>query len=105
MEKPDNGLIEIGDDLKIEAKKIAKKDILKLRKRTAMVFQNYNLFQNKTVIENIMEGLVVAQKRKKQEAVQIAEQLLKKVGLIEKRDVYPSSLSGGQQQRVGIAVL
>lgn len=103
LEKPDNGLIEIGDDLKIEAKKIAKKDILKLRKRTAMVFQNYNLFQNKTVIENIMEGLVVAQKRKKQEAVQIAEQLLKKVGLIEKRDVYPSSLSGGQQQRVGIA--
>lgn len=103
LEKPNDGTIELGEQLKINAKKPAKKDILQLRKRTAMVFQNYNLFQNKTVLENIVEGLVVAQKRPKHEAIHIAEQLLTKVGLAEKRDVYPSSLSGGQQQRVGIA--
>ncbi|WP_431027021.1 amino acid ABC transporter ATP-binding protein [Lysinibacillus sp. LZ02] len=103
LEKPDEGIIEIGDSLKINVKKPAKKDILKLRQHTAMVFQNYNLFQNKTAIENIVEGLIVAQKRSKSEAIGIAERLLDKIGLLHKRDAYPSSLSGGQQQRIGIA--
>lgn len=103
LEKPDQGIIEIGTSLKINTKKPSKKEILALRQKTAMVFQNYNLFQNKTVIENIMEGLVVAQKKSKQEAKAIAEDLLKKIGLEAKKNAYPSSLSGGQQQRVGIA--
>lgn len=103
LEKPDEGIIEIGDALQINVKKPAKKDILKLRQHTAMVFQNYNLFQNKTAIENIIEGLLVAQKRSKAEAIDIAERLLDKIGLLHKRDAYPSSLSGGQQQRIGIA--
>lgn len=103
LEKPDHGTIQIGEKLVIDAHKPSKRDILQLRRQTAMVFQNYNLFQNKTVLENITEGLIVSQKKKKSEAIQIAESLLKKVGLSEKRDEFPSSLSGGQQQRVGIA--
>ncbi|MBD3107546.1 amino acid ABC transporter ATP-binding protein [Bacillus sp. AGMB 02131] len=103
LEKPDKGIIQIGEEISIDATKPTKRDILKLRRRTAMVFQNYNLFQNKTVLENITEGLIVAQNRGKEDAKQVAENLLEKVGLSEKRDEYPSSLSGGQQQRVGIA--
>ncbi|OZI10924.1 amino acid ABC transporter ATP-binding protein [Bacillaceae bacterium SAS-127] len=103
LENPDQGMIQIGEDLKINAEKPSKKQILHLRRKTAMVFQNYNLFQNKTVIENITEGLIVAQKKSKEEANKMAKSLLEKVGLIEKMNDYPSSLSGGQQQRVGIA--
>ncbi|MGM7637181.1 amino acid ABC transporter ATP-binding protein [Bacillus sp. Hm123] len=103
LENPDKGMIQIGNDLTINAEKPSKKQILHLRRKTAMVFQNYNLFQNKTVIENITEGLIVAQKKSKEEANKIAKSLLEKVGLIEKMNDYPSSLSGGQQQRVGIA--
>ncbi|WP_100404102.1 amino acid ABC transporter ATP-binding protein [Bacillus sp. FJAT-42315] len=103
LENPDQGMIQIGKDLTINAEKPSKKQILHLRRKTAMVFQNYNLFQNKTVIENITEGLIVAQKKSKEEANKMAKSLLEKVGLIEKMNDYPSSLSGGQQQRVGIA--
>ena len=69
----------------------------------SLVFQNYNLFKNKTTIQNVMEPLVVVQKMNKDEAEKIAEELLRKVGMLDKRDQYPSRLSGGQQQRVGIA--
>lgn len=103
LENPDQGMIQIGEDLTINAEKPSKKQILYLRRKTAMVFQNYNLFQNKTVIENITEGLIVAQQKSKEEANKMAKSLLEKVGLIEKMNDYPSSLSGGQQQRVGIA--
>ena len=68
-----------------------------------MVFQNYNVFRNKTVIENVMEGLVIVQKVPKDEARQRAKEMIKKVGLSERENYYPSQLSGGQQQRVGIA--
>jgi cystine transport system ATP-binding protein len=67
-----------------------------------MVFQNYNLFPHKTVLENIIEGPVQVQKRKKTEAIEEAKDLLARVGLAEKHDQYPHQLSGGQQQRVGI---
>lgn len=73
-----------------------------LRTRSAMVFQNYNLFPHKTVLENIIEGPVQVQKRKKTEAIAEAKELLARVGLAEKHDQYPHQLSGGQQQRVGI---
>ena len=68
-----------------------------------MVFQQYNLFKNMTILENVMEGLVTVKKMKKAEAKAIAEKCITDVGLAERMDYYPSQLSGGQQQRVGIA--
>ena len=76
---------------------------IQLRKHSSMVFQGYNLFKNKTALENVMEALTVVQKKSKAEAEKIALELLDKVGMSERKDFYPSKLSGGQQQRVGIA--
>ncbi len=80
-----------------------KKDIARLRKKTAFVFQNYNLFLNKTALQNVMEGLVTARKMPKEQAMEKAKACLDKVGLSDRYDYYPSQLSGGQQQRVAIA--
>ena len=80
----------------------SKRELAALRDRSAMVFQHYNLFPHKTVLENVIEGPVQVQRRPKAEAVQEAEELLGRVGLAEKKDQYPHELSGGQQQRVGI---
>ncbi|MED1604940.1 amino acid ABC transporter ATP-binding protein [Cytobacillus kochii] len=102
LEKPDEGTISI-HDLTIQTKKPVKKDILQLRRRTAMVFQHYNLFENKTVLENVTEGLIVAQKKSKKMAREIGIDILTKVGLADKINAYPQQLSGGQKQRVGIA--
>ncbi|MCM3322685.1 MULTISPECIES: amino acid ABC transporter ATP-binding protein [Cytobacillus] len=102
LEKPDEGTISI-HDLTIQTKKPVKKDILQLRRRTAMVFQHYNLFENKTVLENVTEGLIVAQKKSKKIAREIGIDILTKVGLADKINAYPQQLSGGQKQRVGIA--
>ena len=74
-----------------------------MRKHSSMVFQGYNLFKNKTALENVMEALTVVQKKSKAEAEKIALELLDKVGMSERKDFYPSKLSGGQQQRVSIA--
>ncbi len=87
----------------MDSTKANKKDIYNFRKKTAMVFQNYNLFKNMTALQNIMEPMVTVQKKNKVEAEKVAKKLLKQVGLEEKSDSYPSELSGGQQQRVGIA--
>lgn len=102
LEKANEGLITI-DNITLDAKHAVKKNIIALRKKTAMVFQGYNLFQHKTVLQNITEGLTVVQKKSEKEAIAIAQELLKKVGLEHKAEAYPSALSGGQQQRVGIA--
>lgn len=102
LEKADDGELIIGED-KIHFQHVTKKDIFNVRKKTAMVFQNYNLFNNKTAIENVMEGLVIARKVPKKEAEEISKKVLDKVGLSDKYDFYPCQLSGGQQQRVGIA--
>ena len=101
LEKPSSGTITI-DNLTIDSQNASKNDILALRKLTSMVFQNYNLFNNKTALENIMEPLITAKKTPKKEAKLIAEDILQKVGLSDKSNYYPSQLSGGQQQRVGI---
>ena len=81
----------------------SKKDILALRRKTGMVFQQYNLFPHKTALENVMEGPVAVQGKSVAEAREQALSLLQKVGLGDKTDLYPYQLSGGQQQRVGIA--
>lgn len=102
LEKADAGEITIGET-KVKFKHATKKDILGIRRQTAMVFQTYNLFNNKTVLENVMEGLITARKVPKKEAEEISRKVLDKVGLTDKYDAYPCQISGGQQQRVGIA--
>ena len=99
---PDAGRVTI-DGVTIEAGKENKQQIRALREKTSMVFQHYNLWKNKTALENITEGLIRVQKMPKVQAVEKAEHLLERVGLIEKRDEYPVRLSGGQQQRVLLA--
>ena len=78
-------------------------DIARLRKKTAFVFQNYNLFRNKTALQNVTEGLIIARKLPKEQADEIGMKMLAKVGLADRADYYPRQLSGGQQQRVAIA--
>lgn len=102
LESADKGELTI-DGVSIDMNKASKAEILSVRRKTAMVFQNYNLFKNKNALENIMEGLTVVKQIPKDEAMKIAEENLEKVGLSSRRSSYPSQLSGGQQQRVGIA--
>ncbi|MGG3989942.1 amino acid ABC transporter ATP-binding protein [Bacillus smithii] len=103
LEIPTSGTIQIGD-VKIDfSQPVSKKEIASLRKESGMVFQQYNLFPHKTVLENVTEGPIIVKKLPKNEAIQKAEKLLQKVGLLDKKDEYPFQLSGGQQQRVGIA--
>lgn len=102
LERPTEGEITVGG-LTLNCRHTSKADIIALRKKTAMVFQNYNLFKNKTALENVMEGLVAVQKKPKDEAREMSLTQLDKVGLKDKINAYASQLSGGQQQRVGIA--
>lgn len=102
LEKADSGTLDF-DELHIDLERVSKKTMLEIRRKTAFVFQNYNLFANMTALENVMEGLVTARKVPKAEAKDRAMKALEKVGLKDKASFYPSSLSGGQQQRVGIA--
>ncbi len=102
LERAESGTL-ILDDLKLDMKKVHNKDILRVRRETAMVFQSYNLFRHKTALENVMEALVVVKKMPKDEARKIAEAELTRVGLADRMNYYPHQLSGGQQQRVGIA--
>ena len=86
-----------------DMKDISKKQISEIRKKTAFVFQNFNLFSNKTALQNVTEGLIVARKIPKNKAEDIGRQALDKVGLSDRYHHYPHQLSGGQQQRVAIA--
>lgn len=91
------------DDLHLQLNKVSSADKRKVRKKTAFVFQNYNLFNNKTALENVTEGLIIGRGVAKAEAIEIGKKMLDRVGLTNRYDYYPSQLSGGQQQRVGIA--
>ena len=102
LETADSGEMEF-DGERFDLAKISKRDIEKIRRKTAFVFQNYNLFRNKTALKNVMLGLTVARKMPKKQAEEIARAALAKVGLADKADSYPNALSGGQQQRVAIA--
>lgn len=102
LEIPQSGQIII-DELKLDYAKFNHKEALKLRQKSAMVFQHYNLFINKNTLENIAEALIIVKKMPKNEAYEIAYEHLSKVGLKDKAQSYAFELSGGQAQRVGIA--
>lgn len=102
LDVPDSGKIRI-DDVTVDAEHITRKDIRALRSKTAMVFQHYNLFNNKTALENVTESMILVKKMPKDKAEKLGRDYLARVGLAEKANAYPSFLSGGQQQRVGIA--
>ena len=93
----------IFDNETIDLANVSKAKIMEIRKKTAFVFQNYNLFLNKTALENVTIGLTIARKMNKVEAEKIGKEMLDKVGLEGRYDRFPSQLSGGQQQRVAIA--
>ena len=102
LEAADSGEMEF-DGEHFQLSHISKKDIQCIRRKTAFVFQSYNLFRNKTALQNVMLGLTVARKMPKAQAEQIARSALSRVGLEDKANSYPNALSGGQQQRVAIA--
>lgn len=102
LERADEGTMDFAGK-EFDFRHIYKKDIAKIRKKTAFVFQSYNLFRNKTALGNVMEGLTIARKMPRPQAEEIARKALDKVGLADRFDFYPHQLSGGQQQRVGIA--
>jgi cystine transport system ATP-binding protein len=103
LDRADAGVITIGDVSVDFAQAPDRAALARFRAQSGMVFQSHNLFPHKTVIENVLEGPVVVQRRPKAEAREEALRLLAQVGLAEKADQYPYQLSGGQQQRVGIA--
>lgn len=99
---PTSGIIRVGNTT-VDAAHHTRKEVRNLRRHSAMVFQNYNLFKNKTAKENVMEAMITVQKRPRAEAEEVALKLLDRVGMLDRKDFYPSKMSGGQQQRVGIA--
>ncbi len=102
LEKADIGEI-IFDDFKGDMAHVSKADIKMLRMEMGFVFQSFNLFNNMTALENVMEGLVTARKMPKDKAKEISLEVLAKVGMLDRASFYPGELSGGQQQRVAIA--
>lgn len=102
LETADEGSVEINHCV-VDCRRKKPDQVRTLRKKTSMVFQQYNLFRNRTAIQNVMEGLIVVKRMNREKGESIAEDALQKVGLLDKRDFYPSQLSGGQQQRIGIA--
>lgn len=102
LEAPDSGRIKI-DDFEVDFEHISQDQILTLRRKLAMVFQQFNLFGRKTSLENVKEGLVVVKGLSDQEATKIAREELAKVGLSDRENHYPRHLSGGQKQRVALA--
>lgn len=102
LEQPDAGMYELGD-LRYDLSRIGTHQSREIARKTAMVFQSYELFSHMTVLQNVMEGLVTPRKVPKKLAETIATSVLEKVGMADKAGMYPIQLSGGQQQRVGIA--
>ncbi len=102
LEKADSGRLAF-DGEPFDLARVSHADIARIRRKTGFVFQSYNLFRNKTVLQNVTEGLIVARKMPKAQAEEIAVRMLEKVGMADRCSHYPHQLSGGQQQRVAIA--
>ena len=102
LEKADDGTMTF-DSQRVELAHVTRAQVNALRRRTGFVFQNYNLFANKTALQNVTEGLIVARKMPRRQADEIARAALVRVGMADRADYYPNQLSGGQQQRVAIA--
>ena len=102
LEKSDAGTM-LFDDQRVDLARVTHAEANALRRRTGFVFQSYNLFANKTALQNVTEGLIIARKMPRRRAEEIARAALVKVGMDDRADYYPSQLSGGQQQRVAIA--
>ena len=102
LERADAGTM-LFDEKQLELHSASRADINALRRRTGFVFQNYNLFANKTALQNVTEGLIIARKMPRAQAEEIGHAALVEVGMEDRADSYPSQLSGGQQQRVAIA--
>ena len=102
LEKADDGTMTF-DGQRVELAHMTRTQVNALRRRTGFVFQNYNLFANKTALQNVTEGLIVARKMPRRQADEIARAALVRVGMADRADYYPNQLSGGQQQRVAIA--
>jgi L-cystine transport system ATP-binding protein len=102
LEIPQQGTLRL-NGMTVDCRHVRKKEILEIRRNTAMVFQSFNLFSHMTALQNVCEGLITVRKMDKREACEIARGHLDKVGLGAKEDHYPAQLSGGQQQRVAIA--
>ena len=102
LQKADSGTIRF-DDFEKDITKLRHNEIRSLRMKMGYVFQNFNLFRNMTVRQNVLEGLITARGVDRAEAEQTADEMLEKVGMLHRKDFYPDQLSGGQQQRVAIA--
>ena len=102
LEKSDGGTM-LFDDQRVDLARVTHAEANALRRRTGFVFQSYNLFANKTALQNVTEGLIIARKMPRRRAEEIARAALVKVGMDDRADYYPSQLSGGQQQRVALA--
>ncbi|WP_410216319.1 amino acid ABC transporter ATP-binding protein [Paracoccus sp. (in: a-proteobacteria)] len=101
LDRPEEGTIRLGD-LKVDAARASRGDVLALRRRTGFVFQNYALFANKNARQNIMEGLTTVRGWPQDKARTKADDILMQIGLADRGESYPAAMSGGQQQRVGI---
>ena len=102
LEKADGGTMTF-DGEQYQFGHVTKKQVNAMRRKTGFVFQSYNLFLNKTALQNVTEGLIVARRMPKKQAEEIGRRALERVGLSDRCDYYPHQLSGGQQQRVAIA--
>ena len=102
LEKSDGGTM-LFDDQRVDLARVTHAEANALRRRTGFVFQSYNLFANKTALQNVTEGLIIARKMPRRRAEENARAALVKVGMDDRADYFPSQLSGGQQQRVAIA--
>ena len=102
LERADSGTLSFGGEV-FNLARLSKKQVYHIRRRMGFVFQSHHLFNNKTALGNVMEGLVTARKIPRAQAEQISREVLDKVGLSDRCHYYPNMLSGGQQQRVGIA--